>query len=159
MTTRKSKLLEVEIQFFRALNRVIEPLVRKGLGSPRLVPTGFVVLETLGRVSKRWRRTPLAATRLGRYVLVSTLRGRRSQWIRNLQAKPQARLWLGGKQSERRALLLHEGQPAKLPADLPLPLRALVEVLVPFTRVGWAFAILVPVKAVSSKTSSRRKRR
>jgi hypothetical protein len=86
----------IEREFFRTLNRAVEPLVRAGLGSPRIVPGGLIVLETRGRKSGRLVRTPLAATRLGGYVLVATVRGKRSQWVLNLGAEPKARYWVGG---------------------------------------------------------------
>jgi deazaflavin-dependent oxidoreductase (nitroreductase family) len=142
MAKRKVSLQALELEFFRALNRVVEPLVRKGLGSPRLVPTGFVVLESLGRVSGRWRRTPLAATRLGPYVVVSTFRGNRSQWVRNLRAHPEARVWLAGKRRDGKALVVQGGRTGRVPARFPQAMRALIKLLVPFTRVGWAFAVL-----------------
>jgi hypothetical protein len=57
------------------LNRVVEPIVRRGVGSPRLAPSGFIVLETVGRKSGELRRSPLAATRIGRHMIVATFRG------------------------------------------------------------------------------------
>ena len=78
---------KLEVEFFRMLNRVVEPMVRAGVGSPRFVPTGFVVLETVGRRTGAKRRSPLAATRIGRHVVVGTYRGDRSQWVRNLASK------------------------------------------------------------------------
>lgn len=81
----------IERQFFRTLNRVVEPMVRAGLGSPRIAPGGLIVLETTGRKSGRRFRTPLAATRIGDYVLVATARGSRSQWVPNASARPSVR--------------------------------------------------------------------
>ena len=43
----------VEVEFFRFLNRWLEPQIRAGLGSPRLAPGGLIVLETLGRKTGR----------------------------------------------------------------------------------------------------------
>ena len=39
----------VEREFFRAMNRVVEPAVAAGFGSPGFTPWGMVVLETTGR--------------------------------------------------------------------------------------------------------------
>ena len=64
----------LEREFFRTLNRVVEPMVRAGFGSPRIVPGGLIVLETLGRKSGRKVRTPLVATRLGGHVVVAEAR-------------------------------------------------------------------------------------
>jgi deazaflavin-dependent oxidoreductase (nitroreductase family) len=137
----------VEVQFFRALNRVVEPLVRAGLGSPRIVPGGFIVLETRGRKSGRLHRVPLAATRLGGYVLVGTLRGGRSQWVQNLAASPRTRFWLAGRPREVRAFVLHEGRRFRSPRSLPGPVQGLLRFLSSYTKSGWAFALLAPRKA------------
>jgi len=136
--TRRS----LEVEFFRMLNRVVEPIVRRGFGSPRLAPNGFIVLETVGRKSGELRRNPLAATRIGRHMIVATFRGDRSQWVRNLAAQPHARYWTRGAPHEARAFVIREG--SRIPAALPAPLRRVAEFLVPFTRAGWAFAVLSP---------------
>ncbi len=128
------------------LNRVVEPLVRAGLGSPRLAPGGLIVLETVGRRSGQRRRSPLAATRIGRHVIVGTFRGGRSQWVRNLAAKPRARYWAGGRPHEARAFVLHEGKRTRVPKSLPRALQHVVRFLAPYTRAGWAFAVLSPAR-------------
>lgn len=135
----------LEADFFRTLNRVVEPLVRAGLGSPRLAPGGLIVLETRGRKSGRRYRTPLAATRLGGYVLVATYRGGRSQWVRNLARQRRARYWLGGRERRGRPFVLHEGKRFREPRSFPKPARRLLRLLQPFTELGWAFALLAPV--------------
>lgn len=140
----QSMLGSAEVQFFRALNRVAEPLVRAGLGSPRIAPGGFIVLETRGRKTGRLYRTPLAATRFGGYVLVATFRGSRSQWVLNLASQRRTRYWLAGRPREARAFVMHEGKRFRMPKSLPPTLEGLLRFLSSYTQSGWAFALLSP---------------
>ncbi len=84
---------------FRALNAAALPAVKAGLGNPLPFGVGLVVLETTGRVSGRPRQVPLVATRCGRRINVSTVR-RSSQWVKNLQAQPEAAVWIDGRRRE-----------------------------------------------------------
>jgi hypothetical protein len=144
MAPPKSLQSSLEVQFFRGLNRVVEPMVRAGFGSPRIAPAGFIVLETRGRKSGRLHRSPLAATRIGSHVLVGTFRGDRSQWALNLASEPRTRFWLGGRERKARAFVMHDGKRFRVPKSLPLPIQKVVRVLAPYTRSGWAFAVLSP---------------
>jgi deazaflavin-dependent oxidoreductase (nitroreductase family) len=144
MPQEKAAARSIEVEFFRAVNRVVEPIVRAGVGSPRIAPGGFIVLETRGRRTGRLRRSPLAATRIGSHVFVATYRGRRSQWVRNLAAQPYTRFWLGGKPRDARAFVMHEGKRFRVPKSLPPPLQKVVKYLAPYTKSGWAFAVLSP---------------
>ena len=139
-----SEVQRVEIEFFRMLNRFVEPMVRAGFGSPRMAPGGFIVLETVGRRSGRAFRSPLAATRIGRHVIVATFRGERSQWVRNLAARPRTRYWAGGRPHESTAFVMHPGKRFREPKSLPAPLRRVARSLAPWTKAGWAFALLSP---------------
>ena len=136
-----------EIEFFRMLNRVVEPMVRAGFGSPRIVPSGLIVLETEGRKTGRRVRTPLAATRIQGHVIIGTFRAGRSQWIKNLAAKPAARYWLAGCPRDARAFVMYEGKRFRVPQSLPPTVRWIVRFLAPYTRVGWEFAVLSPQTA------------
>jgi deazaflavin-dependent oxidoreductase (nitroreductase family) len=134
----------VEAEFFRLLNRIVEPRVRAGWGSPRLAPGGLVVLETKGRRTGRRSRVPLAAMQLRDHVVVTTFRGNRSQWVKNAQANPKVRYWLRGRPRQARAVVLSpNGQDPDL-RSLPAPLRLLARFLQPYTCAGWAFALLLP---------------
>jgi deazaflavin-dependent oxidoreductase (nitroreductase family) len=139
-TTRRS----LEVEFFRMLNRIVEPVVRAGVGSPRMVPSGFIVLETVGRKTGKVRRSPLAATRLGEYVIVATFRGDRSQWVFNLAAQPRTKYWIGGKRRDARAFVMVEGKRFRIPKSLPTGMQKVVRFLAPYTKAGWAFAVLSP---------------
>jgi deazaflavin-dependent oxidoreductase (nitroreductase family) len=96
----------IEVEFFRFLNRWLEPQIRAGLGSPRLAPGGLIVLETRGRKTGRRVRVPLVATRIQGHVLIATFRSGRSQWAKNLAASPETRFWLGGKPRPAEAYVL-----------------------------------------------------
>jgi deazaflavin-dependent oxidoreductase (nitroreductase family) len=148
----KSRSLEVE--FFRMLNRVVEPIVRRGFGSPRLAPSGFIVLETVGRKSGELRRSPLAATRIGHHMIVATFRAERSQWVRNLAAQPRTRYWSRGVPHLTDTFVIREG--ARVPSALPAPLRRVVRFLAPYTRAGWAFAVLSPRRSARPRARRRR---
>ena len=132
----------LEVSFFRAINSVVEPLARAGVGSPGLIPTGLVVLETSGRKSGLPRRVPLVAMLSAGHVVVGTVRVRNSQWLRNVLHTPDVRYWLGGQPYHARAVVVMPG--ADLP-DMDEPsARCIAAALgAPATAVGAAFVILV----------------
>ena len=136
----------LERNFFRALNSVVEPAVRRGIGSPCVLPSGLIVLETTGFKSGATRRTPLLATRLFPFVFVSTFRGERSFWVKNLQKQPSTSYYLGGKQGEAKAFLMLPGKKYTRPKSMPSLVGKLTDMLSSYTQSGWVFAVLMPVK-------------
>ena len=136
----------LEQKVFRGLNSVVEPAVRRGFGSPTLAPVSLIVLETVGFKSGLRRRTPLWSFRLGRYRIVSTARGERSFWVKNLLQQPQVRYYLGGRRRDSQAIVIAEGAPQHSAAALTPVMRKVTEVFARFASSGWAFAILAPAK-------------
>ncbi len=101
-STTRDPVADLTQQFFRRLNAAVEPLVGAGLGNPLPFGFGAVVVETTGRVSGKPRRVPLLSARLGDNVVVSTVRDD-SQWLKNLEAKPSAKIRLFGRDREATA--------------------------------------------------------
>ncbi len=139
------KRQSLEKKFFRLLNSVVAPAVRRGIGSPVFSPAGLILLETTGFKTGKVRRTPLLAVRIGRYVMVSTVRGDRSFWVKNLEKKKKVRYFLGGRAREAEAFVLSPRKKFRKSGKLPALVTAVVEQLTPLTDLGWAFVVLAPV--------------
>jgi deazaflavin-dependent oxidoreductase (nitroreductase family) len=136
-------LAHIESEFFRGLNSVVEPLVRAGLAAPIFWPTGAIVLEVTGRKTGQTIRVPMLATRVGDLLLVGTYR-RRSQWLKNLAANPEARYWLGGRLYDATAFVLTRGDESA-PSNLPPRAACLAGLLRQQSRLfGMSFAVLAP---------------
>jgi F420H(2)-dependent quinone reductase len=131
-----------ETAFFRTLNAFVEPMVRAGVGSPGLWPTGAIVLETTGRKTGRTFNVPVLATLVADLVVVATVRPR-SQWMKNLASVPDVRYWMGGRAYEATAFVIGPGAPS-LPSGVLSSLgQSLVGALAPFSALwGVSFAIL-----------------
>jgi deazaflavin-dependent oxidoreductase (nitroreductase family) len=138
---------KIEKNLFRRVNSIVEPAVRKGLGSPRLAPAGLIVLETTGFKSGQQRSTPLWSFRLGRYRLVSTARGDRSFWVKNLLKEPKVAYYVGGKRRESNAVVIAGDAPPKGSVELSPVMQKLSKLLHRYAQKGWAFAIFVPIKS------------
>ena len=139
-------LNKLEREFFRKLNAVVEPAVRKGVASPRIAPAGLIVLESTGFKSGQIRRTPLLAMRLGQYVFVSTVRGERSFWLKNLQKQPLTRYFRGGREHDTKAFVVAPGKRYQRPKTLPPLIALFTDAFAERAPDGWAMAVLMPVK-------------
>jgi hypothetical protein len=135
---------QAEADFFRALNAVVVPLVMAGAGAPGPWPCGMIVMETTGATAGGSRFVPLLATMVDGCALVSTWRGGRSRWVRDLEARPRVRYWLGGREQRGHARVFAPG--ARLPATDGLPplARMAAHALGPATLLGWTFAVIAP---------------
>ena len=65
-----TSIATLEAEFYRTVNRLIEPTVRSGCAFPSMALTGLIVLETRGRRTGLPHRTPVLATLIGDQVLV-----------------------------------------------------------------------------------------
>jgi len=142
--TLKRPTTSAEARLFRSLNRIVEPSVRKGFGSPRHTPGALIVLESIGHKTGRRNREPLASVRVGEQILVGTFRGRRSAWVKNLAANPAARYWLGGRAQPATATVFLAGKAPRKRKSLSPAACGVLPLLAPYTRAGWAFAFLAP---------------
>jgi deazaflavin-dependent oxidoreductase (nitroreductase family) len=138
------QLSQLETEFFKAVNQFAEPLIRAGFANPLLWPTGAIVLEVTGRKSGETIRVPLLATRVGDLFVVSTYR-RRSEWVKNLAANPEARYWLGGRPYDATAFVLTGDNQSSSLDNLPPRAACLAGLLKQQSQLfGLSFAILAP---------------
>jgi hypothetical protein len=126
------------------MNAVVEPLVMAGFGGPGFSPFGAVVLETMGRKTGDVRRTPLLATTCGNLTVVSTFRGGRSQWVKNLALQDSAKWWQNGRLREGSPVVFAEAADWPAADRIPELLRPFAELAWrPLVSAGWAIAVLV----------------
>lgn len=99
-----------ETSAFAILNAAVEPWARAGLlGAPGCGWPGPIVVEVRGRKTGTIRRVPLLALRAGDTFVVSTVRGQRSQWLKNLEANPECGAWVGGRRQAFSAEVFRPG--------------------------------------------------
>lgn len=135
-------LTPAEDALYRALNTVLEPMVRAGIGSPcAFSPAGLIVLEVRGRKTGLPRRVPLFAMTAGEHVVAATVRVGTSQWLRNVRRSPHVRYWLGGRVHDAHAwVVTPEGE---APAPEAGDTRQLADALMPAaTALRAAFVVL-----------------
>lgn len=136
---------QLETRVFRVVNGAVVPAAKAGMTFPPLAPGGILVLETKGRKTGRSIQLPLMAVNTGGMMLVATARAARSEWLRNLAASPDARVWLWGRWRPARAFVVEPRQRPKDGAKMPVSAQLLVGALEPLADLlGVGFAILVP---------------
>ena len=132
----------LEQRTYRTLNSVLRPSIQRGLGSPCLAPWGLVVLEHTGRKTGRQYKSPLFAMRLGRQVVVTTIRSERSNWIRNLEHQPNTHLWMNGERRQVRAKIMtaeRSPEPVEMDDRVAAPVFSALRALV---TAGFSVSVL-----------------
>lgn len=138
-----ANLTALERNLFRSVNALVEPAVRRGVASSCLLPVSMIVLVSTGFKSGSPRRTPLWSLGVGPYRVISTARGERSFWVKNLQKTQQVRYFIGGRSRSATALVVAPGHSDQVSETSPALLRWLLRRLRELPSRGWAFAILV----------------
>ena len=139
MTVTRQRL---ERNLFRTLNRFVEPAVRKGILSPKCAPVGLILLETIGFKSGIVRSTPLLASHVGDYTIVSTVRGKQSFWIRNLQQQPDISFYKGGRLKKAKSVVITTETDPQTLDSLPWAISAITKALIGARAEGLALAVL-----------------
>ena len=139
MTATRQRL---ERDLFRTLNRFVEPAVRRGILSPQCAPVGLILLETIGFKSGTVRSTPLLATHVGDYTFVSTVRGKQSFWIRNLQEQPDIRFYKGGRLKQAKSVVITPETDRQALDSLPWMIAAITNTLLGAGAKGFTLAVL-----------------
>jgi hypothetical protein len=132
----------IERDLFRTLNGFVEPAVRKGILSPQCAPVGLILPETIGFKSGRVRSTPLLATHVGDYTIVSTVRGKQSFWIRNLQEQPDISFYKGGRLKKASSVVITSETNPQAIDSLPWVIAAITNALLGGGAKGLALAAL-----------------
>ena len=85
----------------KVFNRLVKAAVRLGLPTPTVV-----ILETTGRRSGEPRRVPVTKALDGDTLWIVTEHGRRSGYVRNIEADPNVRVRVGRRWRSGRAKVL-----------------------------------------------------
>lgn len=144
----------LEAQWYRSVNRVVEPLVRTGFGSPTVLWPGVIVVETTGRKTGRTLTVPLLATQIGDSLLVGTVR-RKSQWLKNLFTHPEVRYWKDGRRHDATAVVFAPNATTPQSTQLSPKLARLITRIRPYSRIyGGGAAILIPRQSHDEERSA-----
>lgn len=143
---KSNAVTKLEAEYFRALNLIVEPAVRAGCGPTGIVPIGLIVLETKGWRTGHLRRTTVLASAIGDLLLVSTVRGRRSHWVKNLSHNAEMRYWSGDQPHQATAIVFAPDEDIpNLQGWPPLFSSLAASLASPVKDLGCAFALLAPL--------------
>ncbi len=137
--------MTLESSVYETLDLFLGPIASSGVAAPGVLPAGLIVLETTGWRTGRTHRTPVVAAALGDRLLVSTVRGRRSHWVRNLLRNPQTRYLIGDEPHAVTACVIAPGASMPDDGDIAAPIAAWLGYVADVS--GCAFAVLSPREA------------
>ena len=89
-----------------AVNPVVRGLFRIGVPAP-----GTAILETVGRKSGQPRRNPVTNGLDDRVFWIVAEHGRRASYVRNIEANPRVRIYVGRRWREGTARLVPDDDP------------------------------------------------
>lgn len=90
--------------------RIANPVIRAALDRGVPLP-GYALLETIGRKSGQPRRTPVGDGLEGDTFWIVSEHGRRSAYVRNIEANPRVRVRVRGRWRSGTAHVLPEDDP------------------------------------------------
>ncbi|HEY8584286.1 MAG TPA: nitroreductase/quinone reductase family protein [Capillimicrobium sp.] len=90
----------------KLVNPLVIPLVQRGLLEP-----GWAVLETTGRASGEPRQVPIGNGLRGDQFWIVTEHGRHAHYVRNIEADPRVRVFVGGRWRAGTAHVLPDDDP------------------------------------------------
>ena len=105
----------------RLVNPVVRFLVERGIAPP-----SYAILETSGRRSGQPRRTPVGNGLDGDTFWIVAEHGRRSAYVRNLEAHARVRVKVGGRWRAGTAHVVPEDDPRRRQRTIGLRLNAAV---------------------------------
>ena len=138
---------QLERRVFDNINKLVVPLLIRGVGSSSMTPASLVLLESVGYKSGKTRQTPVWSLKIGACRLVGTARGNRSFWVKNLNQHDNANYYLAGEKVSASAIVLAPDFDNLHQWDVNELFSKLSALLNRFVARGWAFAILVPEKS------------
>jgi deazaflavin-dependent oxidoreductase (nitroreductase family) len=95
------------------LNPLVKPTIRLGL------VRGWSILETTGRKSGESRQTPVGNGLDGDRFWIVAEHGRKAGYVRNIEADPRVRVFVGRRWRTGRATLLPEDDPLERQRSMP----------------------------------------
>jgi deazaflavin-dependent oxidoreductase (nitroreductase family) len=97
--------------------KLMNPLVKAAAAVG--LPTGTVILETIGRKSGQPRRNPVGRSLVGDTLWIVAEHGRRANYVRNIEANPRVRVKIGRRWRTGTAHLMPDDDPRERQRRMP----------------------------------------